>query len=202
MKTDIMIVDLQQIMIASLMAHIFETKELNHDEDLLRHMVFNMIRNIRFKFKTDYPLCVIAHEGGESWRKQVFPYYKANRKKTRDSSTLNWDFIYSSFNKFKQELKQYFSYPSIDVKHAEADDVIGTICLKYPQTKIKIISADHDFNQLLNNPNITQYNPIQKKEIQCPSNLDLILYCAGRVLMYSLTIFTLSPPRSRCGCRI
>ena len=59
-------------------------------------------------------------------------------------------------------------------EETEADDIIGTICLKYPQTKIKVISNDHDFNQLLNNPNITQYSPIQKKEISVPNNLDFV----------------------------
>lgn len=182
MISNIMIIDIQQIMIASLMAQIFEVKELNHDEDLLRHMVMNMVRNIRVKFKNDYPVCVIAHEGRNSWRKQIFPYYKANRKKNRDESALNWNFIFESFSKFSQEFKDYFSYCSIHVEEAEADDIIGTICLKYPQTKIKVISGDHDFNQLLNNPNITQYSPIQKKEISVPNNLDFVFFehiCKG-----------------------
>ena len=38
-----MIIDIQQIMIASLMAQIFEVKIKFNDEDLLRHMVMNMV---------------------------------------------------------------------------------------------------------------------------------------------------------------
>ena len=79
------------------------TQRLDLQEDLIRHMILNTIRMYNVKFKDNYgPEVVIALEGG-SWRKDYFPQYKANRKKSRDKDTMDWDKLYEIINKSEHE---------------------------------------------------------------------------------------------------
>jgi 5'-3' exonuclease len=54
------------------------------EEDLLRHMVLNAIRSYNVKFRREYGQMIIACDDRRSWRKELFPYYKANRHKDRE----------------------------------------------------------------------------------------------------------------------
>ena len=47
------LIDLSQIMIATLMAQL-KGKKADIDEDLLRHMILNMIRANRLKFREEF----------------------------------------------------------------------------------------------------------------------------------------------------
>lgn len=136
-------------------------------EDLLRHFVLNSIRSYNTKFKSSHGEMVIATDNGWSWRKEVFPYYKANRKKSREESTLDWNMIFSCLNSIRDDLKNIFPYRVIHVKGAEADDIIGTLCMEYANTneKILIISGDKDFKQLQVYMNVEQYDPVKKKKL-------------------------------------
>ena len=69
-------------------------------EDLIRHMVLNSIRGFRKRF-SEYGDLVICCDDKNYWRKKVFPYYKANRKKTRDESSLDWNMIFNTLNTIK-----------------------------------------------------------------------------------------------------
>jgi hypothetical protein len=121
------------------------------------------------KFKKQYGEMVICCDDKNYWRKSTFPYYKANRKKFRDSSELNWTAIFESLNLIRQELKDYFPYRVIQIDHAEADDIIATLCQKYGDTseQIVIVSGDKDFQQLQKYNNVTQYDPVRKRWIEC-----------------------------------
>ena len=163
------IVDLSQVMIATLMAQLGNHTNAEVDENLLRHMVLNSIRANKVKFSSEYGEFVIAADGKRSWRKDVFAFYKANRKRDRDASELNWNLIFESLNKIRDELKTYFPYRVIHIENAEADDVIATL-IKERVTgfeKVLILSGDKDFQQLQRYPNVKQYSPVLKKFITC-----------------------------------
>ena len=64
------------------------------------------------------------------WRKEIFPYYKQNRKKSRESSNLDWDSIFQTLNKIRDEIKENFPYKTIEVMNAEADDIIASLVFK------------------------------------------------------------------------
>jgi hypothetical protein len=146
------------------------TQRLDLQEDLIRHMILNTIRMYNVKFKDKYgPEVVIALEGG-SWRKDYFPQYKANRKKSRDKDTMDWDKLYEIINKVTDEIKENFPYKVIKVDKAEADDIIGVLCAETQEfgkhDKVMIVSADKDFIQLQEGTtNISQYSPMTKKFI-------------------------------------
>lgn len=78
------IVDLNQVMIANIMAQLGNHTNTPIEEDLFRHMVLNSLRSYRKTF-ADYGEMVIACDDKRYWRKQLFPFYKANRKKDRKS---------------------------------------------------------------------------------------------------------------------
>jgi hypothetical protein len=158
------IVDFNQVMISSLMAQLGNHTNIPIEEGLFRHMVLNSIRSYKQKFSQEYGEIVIACDDKNYWRKQLFPYYKANRKKHRDSSELDWTTIFNCFNKIKQELKDNFPYRVIQVETAEADDIIATLA-GYDQQDTLILSGDKDFIQL-HNDTIKQYDPVKKKFIK------------------------------------
>lgn len=164
-RSEIIIVDLNQVMISNYMIQVGNHTNLEIDENLFRHMVLNSIRAINSKFSAEFGELVIACDAPRSWRKQVFPYYKANRKKAREDSELNWTALFESLNKVRDELKEYFPYRVIQVEHAEADDVIGSLVEQYHGYPILIVSGDKDFVQLQQYMNVKQYDPVRKRFI-------------------------------------
>ena len=166
------LVDLNQVLLAGLMAQISAQKNTTLNEDLIRHMVLNIIRTHVKNFKGEYGEVVLCCDNRKYWRKDFFPFYKANRKKTREKSDLDWHLIFDMLAKFKQELRETFPYKVIDVEGAEADDIIGTLVPIYSQhEKVLIISSDSDFHQLQQYGNVKQYNPSQKKFVKSENPL-------------------------------
>ena len=163
------IFDYQQIAISNLMEQIGSSKS-SVDENLVRHMILNTIRTYVKKFKESHgPEVIIACDNRNYWRRDVFPYYKAGRKKARAASGHDWSSIFESLNKIREELKESSPYKVIDVDGAEADDIIGTLVQKYSATeKVMILSSDKDFAQLQRYPNVEQFSPILKKYIKEP----------------------------------
>lgn len=163
------LVDLNQVMISNLMMHMQGASSV--DEDLVRHMVFNSIRMYKQKFGSKYGDIVICCDDKNYWRKQVFPHYKASRKDDREKSQYDWNEIFTALNNIRDEIRENAPYKVIQVEHAEADDIIGTICHANGQQlggdPILILSGDKDFQQLQEYANIEQYSPILKKFIKC-----------------------------------
>jgi len=159
------IMDLSQVMISNLMIQLGNHTNADIEEDLLRHMVLNSVRAYNVKFKNEFGEMIIACDAGNNWRRQVFPYYKANRRKNREKSEINWNSVFETLNKVRDELKDYFPYRVIRVDGAEADDIIGTLAQTYGNTneKILILSGDKDFVQLQAYMNVQQFDPVQKK---------------------------------------
>ena len=160
------IVDFNQVMISNLMMQLGNHTNIPLEEGLFRHMVINSLRSYKQKFQNEYGEIVIACDDRNYWRKQVFPYYKANRKKTREASEINWNQVFEIFNKIKGEIKEHFPYRVIQVDSAEADDIIATLVTENKKDTILILSADKDFVQLQKFNNVKQYDPIRKKWIK------------------------------------
>ncbi len=159
------ILDMNQISLASLMMHQHMTKSSEVEEDAVRHMILNSVRMYRSKFIDEYGEVVLAYDSRHYWRKDYFPEYKASRKKGRETDNKDWDKIFQVLNNIKSELKTIFPYKFLEVYGAEADDIIATLCKKYQNEKVMIVSGDKDFIQLQKYDNVKQYSPTQKKFI-------------------------------------
>lgn len=163
------ILDYNQVALSNLM--VSGIKHSNVDESLLRHMILNSIRSNKVKFEQEFGELIIACDATSNWRKQFFPYYKANRKKNRQDSGLDWNEIFRVLNMVRDELAEFFPYPTVRVEHAEADDVIATLCHENGRElggdPILILSGDKDFQQLQKYANVKQFDPVRKRWIKC-----------------------------------
>ncbi len=166
------LVDYNQVMLASLFAGIGNHTNVELDENLLRHMFLNSIRFNRKKFSEDYGEIVLCCDNTNVWRRDYFPYYKANRKKNRDESELDWNYLYDVIHQIRKEVEEFFPYKVLYIDRCEADDIIATIVeekgteLNTGSEPILILSGDKDFIQLHKYANVSQYNPVLKKWIR------------------------------------
>jgi len=166
------LLDFNQVMLASLFASIGNHHNIEVEENLIRHMFLNSLRSNRKKFGQEFGEIIICADGKNSWRKDVYPYYKANRKKSREESELDWNELFRIINLIRDELKEFFPYKVIHLDHCEADDVIGIIAheigteLNIGSEPILILSGDKDYIQLHRYANVKQFDPVRKKWVQ------------------------------------
>lgn len=159
------LLDLSQVMYNRALLKPFQ--EIDHS--LFRHIVLNCIRSYLSKFRDEYGELILASDSPISWRKGLFPYYKANRKKSRDASDLDWPKIFHITREIKDEIRENFPYRFIEIEGAEGDDVIATLTDHVPiSEKVLILSSDKDFVQLQSKLNVRQYDPHNKRWVSAP----------------------------------
>ena len=158
------LVDMNQISLASMMMHLHMSKVKEPDDKMVRHMILNSLRMYRSRFSSEYGELVLCYDSKHYWRRDYFPEYKFGRRKSREKSTHDWDAIFLCLNEIKDELKNNLPYKFLEVYGAEADDIIGTLCATISE-EIMIISGDKDFIQLQRFPNVKQFSPITKKTV-------------------------------------
>ncbi len=158
------LVDISQLLVASTFMSM-KKGETEVDIKKLRHMILNSLRMYRKKHANEFGELVICCDGSFSWRREIFPNYKAGRKSGRETSPLNWSQIFGCFDQLKGELKDNFPYQLIQIDTAEADDIIGTLVIRQRKEdeRTLIISSDKDFIQLQREENVFQFSPIAKK---------------------------------------
>ena len=159
-----LLVDFSQIVIGSYMT---AAKYSTVDMDVIRPAVLNTLRIYRNKFVSEYGELILCCDDRKTWRKDIFPNYKASRKKTRKVSGIDWNNLYDCLNQLKDELSYWFPYKLIQVEKAEADDIIA-ILVNLIHERTLILSSDKDFVQL-QTFNIRQYSPMQKKFVDSES---------------------------------
>jgi len=160
------IIDMNQISLASLMMDMSMRKSDEVDENMVRHMILNSVRLYRTQFNKEYGEVVLTYDSKHYWRREYFPNYKASRKKSREKDNRDWDKIFGVLNKIKAEFKENLPYKYLEVYGAEADDIIATLCKNNQDEKIMIVSGDKDFIQLHKYPKVKQYSPILKKFVK------------------------------------
>jgi 5'-3' exonuclease len=172
---------MNQISVASVMMHLHMTKQTKPDEDMVRHMILNSLRMYRMRFCDEYGELVLCYDSKHYWRRDYYPEYKHSRKKGRDSSSNDWNAIFTVLNAIKSELKEFFPYKYLEVYGAEADDIIAALAgeLEFDNGKTLILSGDKDFIQLQKFRNVTQYSPITKKFV---NGVDPDIYLSEHVL--------------------
>jgi len=160
------LVDFNQIVIGNFMMQVGTHTNIPLEERMLRHMILNALRYYRTKFTSNYGELVICCDSKKYWRKEVFPFYKAGRKKDRESSGVDWSTMFTVLDKVRQELIDTFPYKTLIVQGAEADDIIATVASIVKDEKVLILSSDKDFVQLHKYENVEQYSPTLKKFVR------------------------------------
>ena len=155
------LVDFSQIFIGSYMT---ASKFTSVDMDVIRPAVLNVLRLYRTKFVSEFGELILCCDDRKSWRKELFPNYKASRKKTRSAAPIDWENLYECLNQLKEELAEWFPYQVLEVEKAEADDIVAVL-VGLANERTLILSSDKDFIQL-HHFNVRQYSPMQKKFVE------------------------------------
>lgn len=164
--------DYSQVMLATFFVNIGNHTNVALDENLFRHMFLMSLKHNRKKFNEEYGEMVICCDGKNSWRREVFPYYKAGRRSGREKSEIDWNALFEIMGNIRDEIRDYFPYKVIHLDRCEADDIIGVICNEYGTPlntggeKFLVLSGDKDYIQLQRHANVDQYDPVRKKFIR------------------------------------
>jgi len=139
-------------------------------EGLVRHMILNSLRSYNVKYRDKYGEMVIACDGGNTWRKKIFPQYKASRKKNREESGLDWAEFFRILGVVRDEIRENLPFKVVHLQGVEADDIIATLTEKTQDfgqgQPVMIISSDTDFVQLHRYKNVKQFSPMKKAMIK------------------------------------
>ncbi|OQY05458.1 MAG: DNA polymerase I [Bacteroidetes bacterium 4572_117] len=114
----------------------------------------NALDEILKKEKPSHIAVVFDHKEG-SFRKKLYPEYKANRKPTPEDIIKSVPYI--------KQILEGFKIPIIEVPNYEADDSIGTLAKQAGKRGFDVfmMTPDKDFGQLVEE-NIKIYKPARK----------------------------------------
>jgi DNA polymerase I len=107
--------------------------------------------------KPDY-ICVVFDSAGPTFRHQRYPEYKATRQKMPEDLAVQLPYI--------MNLVSFFGLSQLAADGFEADDLIATLVHRYQAQGLEIVvaSADKDLHQLIEDPEVKQWDP-QKDRI-------------------------------------
>lgn len=117
------------------------------------------------QFKTNK--FVFAWDSRKSFREEIYPEYKALRKKKKEDKPKEEILFDQQSSKQFDRIRDKI-LPSLGFKNnlvfsgLEADDIIASITQCYPKDQFVIISGDNDLFQLLTD-NVSLYSPFTKK---------------------------------------
>ena len=175
------LVDANQIAISHLMVRHKIESGINIES--IRQSIVRVLARIDKKFRGDFGKMVLCYDDKNYWRRDIFPFYKKNRKQERETSKYDWDEVFSVLNIIRDEVRENLPYQVLQVARAEADDVIASLCINNDNQEVPepilILSADKDFIQLHKFDSVRQYDPIRNRWIE---NEDPIQYLQEHVI--------------------
>ena len=124
------------------------------------HLTFASVNQVVRKYGIDHVVFCLE---GRSWRKDIYPQYKAHRKvaesaMTEDEAEENKMF-WETYESFTTYLREKTNASVLRHERAEADDIIARFINLHPNDEHYIISTDGDYLQLIA-PNVKQYNGV------------------------------------------
>lgn len=130
------------------------------------HMILYSMRKEYNRWNASHTVFFLE---GRSWRKSIYPDYKANRKVAFAQQTPkeqeDFKLLASAFDDLVGYLSEKTNISVLHNPKAEADDLITVWIDAHPDDKHILISSDSDFFQLLRYPNVTIYDPVKNIEI-------------------------------------
>lgn len=129
---------------------------------------------------------IACDKGSSSYRKGIYPEYKANRKEKFEQQTEEEKAAFEAFFKdFETTLEKISSYyPVLRYDGVEADDIAAYIVKnKQPNIKVWLISSDKDYDLLISNT-VSRFSYVTRKEVtidtwpyECPIDNYIGLKC-------------------------
>lgn len=131
------------------------------------NMLWKLLREARDTSVRDTPthVAVIFDYSSHTFRKEIYPEYKANRSAPPED-------LIPQFGLIRQATKA-FNLPCIEKEGFEADDLIATYARMAEEAgaEVTIISSDKDLMQLVT-PNVSMYDSMKDKQIGIPDVIE------------------------------
>lgn len=136
------------------------------------HICFNSLRQVWRRFKADH---VVVCLEGRSWRRDVYPEYKAHRRvqdalKTRQEREED-ELYFDAMRMFTDFLEKRTNVTVLKSDLIEGDDFVARWIDLHPEDNHVILSSDSDFYQLLAD-NVSIYDGIKQWTITKNAVLD------------------------------
>ena len=133
---------------------------------------FNSLRQLWRKFGADH---IVVALDRSSWRKEVYPDYKAHRRvqdalKTKSEREED-ELYFNAMKHFVEFLRVRSNVTILEAPGCEADDFIARWIDLHPSDNHIILSGDTDFYQMLSN-NVTIYDGVKNWTITNKAVLD------------------------------
>ena len=155
MNKSITIIDFNHLNMRNLFIALSEVKPRKKDdlfitEEFIRYhkyLIFNSLQFIKNKFRNEI---ILASDSKNSWRKDFYTGYKANRNKTRENTQVNFKEFFEVTDEILDVIQNNFPFKVLKTEKAEADDIAGVISLIYGnEIDITLVTSDHDWLQVL-----------------------------------------------------
>ncbi|WP_456488661.1 DNA polymerase I [Caminibacter pacificus] len=119
----------------------------------------NFIASLGRDFPTDYVVFTLDSKEKETFRKEIFKDYKANRPEAPEDLKVQLPIAI--------DLIKEMGFKMIEIPGYESDDIIASLAKKAASQgiKVKIVSHDKDMYQLIDDDKIVIFDPIKKIEI-------------------------------------
>ena len=108
---------------------------------------------------------IVCADGGSTYRKEIFPEYKANRKERFANQTeqeeKEFEMFMAEFNDTLTLIRQ--KYPVFHFKGVEADDIAAYITKEIDYDECWLISSDKDWDLLINDK-VSRFSTVTRKE--------------------------------------
>lgn len=133
-------------------------------EDYLR-----TVNSLKKSYKAQY-VVIASDQGSSSFRKEIYPEYKQNRKDKFDEQTeaekAAFELFFEDFQATLEHIANNTDYPVLRFKGVEADDIAAYIVNrrnKLPVDNIWLVSSDKDWD-LLVSENVSRFSYVTRKE--------------------------------------
>ena len=134
----------------------------NFAEDYLR-----TVESLKKSYKAKWVI-IAADQGSSSYRKNIYPLYKQNRKDKYDQQTeqerLEFELFFEDFTTTLELLGEH--YPVLRFQGVEADDIAAYIVAKKRKlavNEIWLMSSDKDWDLLIK-PGVNRFSYVTRKE--------------------------------------
>lgn len=134
-------------------------------EDYLR-----TIDSLRKSYKARWVI-ITADQGSSSYRKEIYPEYKQNRKdkfaEQTEAERAAFERFFEDYQYTLDYIRENTQYPVIQFKQTEADDIAAYITQtvkNYPIDHTWLISSDKDWD-LLVSEQVSRFSYVTRKEV-------------------------------------
>jgi 5'-3' exonuclease len=126
------------------------------------------IESLKKSYKAS-KVIITCDEGSSSYRKNIFPEYKANREALRANQTAEeaayFEAFFQEFNRVIDTYKEVGDYPVFKFYKVEADDISAYIVGKRrKKNKIWLASSDKDWDLLVCDT-VSRFSYVTRKEV-------------------------------------